>query len=219
MNEGVKNLLKRFLPSFAITYGRSLSHSLRQTISLHQSRWLLEGKKEVFLEIGASTKRAGNEWITLGFSRNCDIFWDLKRGLPFPDKSMHKIYSSHVFEHFTYKQGQELFGECHRVLVSGGIFSICVPNARLYFEAYLNDSDLSEENCLGHRPGYNNTSKIDYVNYVAYMDGEHKYMFDEDNIVVILRNVGFRNVRIRAFDPDIDLEQRRFQSIYAEAVK
>ena len=116
MNEGVKNRLKRFLPSFSITYGRAIRHLLRQTISMLQLKRLLEGRKELFLEIGASTKRAGNEWITLGLSRNCDIYWDLNRGLPFCDDSIKKIYSSHLFEHFTYKQGQELFDECYRVL-------------------------------------------------------------------------------------------------------
>lgn len=66
---------------------------------------------------------------------------------------------------------------------------------------------------------YNNTSRIDYVNYIAYMDGHHKYMFDEQNLIVILENKGFRNVRLRNFDPSLDLKERDFESIYAEAQK
>jgi len=54
---------------------------------------------------------------------------------------------------------------------------------------------------------------------MAYMDGHHRYMFDEENILIILRKAGFRNVRLRAFDAAIDIKQRDFQSIYAYAEK
>jgi len=31
-------------------------------------------------------------------------------------------------------------------------------------------------------PAWNDTTKIDYVNYTAYMDNDHRYMFDEENL-------------------------------------
>ena len=51
------------------------------------------------------------------------------------------------------------------------------------------------------------------------MDGHHKYMFDEENLLFLLKSKGFRNVHLREFDPDLDLEKRDFESIYAEANK
>ena len=36
------------------------------------------------------------------------------------------------------------------------------------------------------------------------MDQQHKYMFDEENLLNILINVGFRSVKLRSFDPFID---------------
>jgi hypothetical protein len=51
------------------------------------------------------------------------------------------------------------------------------------------------------------------------MDGEHKYMFDEENLVFILRSKGLKNVRLRQFDSSIDLQVRDFESIYAIAEK
>ena len=152
-------------------------------------------------------------------TRNCDIYWDLRRGIPFPNESISKIYSSHFFEHLSFKEGQKFLDECLRVLVPGGIFSICVPNSRMYIEAYLNNSDLNKNQFFGYKPAYNNTTKIDYVNYTAYMDGHHKYMFDEENLIYILTLKGFQNVRLRKFDPDIDRKERDFESIYADATK
>jgi hypothetical protein len=45
------------------------------------------------------------------------------------------------------------------------------------------------------------------------MDGEHKYMFDEENILYILES----NVQLRPFDPSLDMKEREYESIYAEA--
>ncbi len=109
--------------------------------------------------------------------------------------------------------------ECRRVLVPGGTFSISVPNARLYIEAYLKSDSLDENTFFTHKPAYNNTTRIDYVNYIAYMDRHHKYMFDEENLLYILKSKGFRNAHLRQFDPSLDVEVREYESIYAEAEK
>jgi predicted SAM-dependent methyltransferase len=109
--------------------------------------------------------------------------------------------------------------ECRRVLVPGGTFSICVPNAKLYLDAYVKSDSLDESRFFRWKPAYNNTTRIDYVNYIAFMEGYHKYMFDEENIVYILKSKGFRNVRVRQFDQSLDDKERDFESIYAEAEK
>lgn len=51
------------------------------------------------------------------------------------------------------------------------------------------------------------------------MDGQHKYMFDQENLVNILTKVGFNNASIRDYDNTIDLSDRQEGSIYAIAYK
>src|SRR5581483_2634355 len=152
-------------------------------------------------------------------TRSCDLYWDLRRGIPFPDARVSRIYSSHFFEHLSFRETQQFLDECRRVLAPGGRFSVCVPNARIYLEAYVKGTPLEGPEFFGYQPAYNRTTRIDYVNYTAYMAGEHKYMFDEDNLLFILSSKGFRNVRLRSFDPSLDLPERHFESIYAEAEK
>ena len=180
---------------------------------------LLKSRNEIFIELGAGDKKGKNGWVTIDIHKNSDIYWDLKNGIPFPNSSISKIYSSHFFEHLSFNETHLLLEECKRVLVDGGVFSICVPNARIYIDAYVNSATLENFEYFAYKPSYNNTSKIDYINYIAYMDGQHKYMFDEDNILAILTLNGFKNARLRSFDPNLDLKDRDFQSIYAEAEK
>jgi predicted SAM-dependent methyltransferase len=214
----LKRLVREKLPFMVPVLKGALAVAKHQA-SRSKIRRLLKEGRELFVELGAGDRKGERGWVTVDVTNGCDIFWDLRKGLPFPDESIAKIYSSHFFEHLAYEDGQRLLDECRRVLVPGGTFSICVPNARLYIQAYLQSQSLDESRFFGYKSAYNNTTKIDYVNYVAYMDGEHKYMFDEENLPHILRSKGFRNARLRKFDPGLDLQERDFESIYAEAEK
>ena len=65
----------------------------------------------------------------------------------------------------------------------------------------------------------NTGSKLDQVNYMAYMDGHHKYLFDEENLIKTLLTAGFRSAELRNFDSNLDIKERDFESIYALARK
>jgi predicted SAM-dependent methyltransferase len=174
----------------------------------------------VKIEIGSGEKIGENGWLTLDFI-GTDINWDLRNGMPFENDTIDEIYSSHLFEHLTFNEASVLFDECKRVLRPGGIFSICVPNSKRYIDAYFNKNQefWKNEQLDFLTNAYNKTTLIDYVNYIAYMDGHHKYMFDEENLLFILISHGFKNVKIREFDIKIDMLDRDFESIYAIANK
>lgn len=179
---------------------------------------LLEGKDPINLELGAG-KRKIKRWTTIDFDKDSDIVMDLSSPLPFPDNSVTQIYASHLLEHFYYLDLLNLLSECYRILNPGGIFKVAVPNARIYLEAYFNPAEFDADYYCRYKPALHYNSRMGYVNYMAYMGGHHSHMFDEENLLLILSNAGFKNVRLREFDPTLDLEQRDYESIYAEAVK
>ncbi len=218
MNSKLRKLAKERVP-FALPMARAILSCIKHRESKRKIRRLLGQRSEILIEVGSGDKRGEGGWTTIDVTRNCDIFWDLTKGIPFPDNSVAKIYSSHFFEHLSFKEAQGFLEECKRVLAPGGKFAICVPNARIYLEAYVKGAPLDPGTFFGYKPAYNHTTSIDWVNYVAYMDGEHKYMFDEENLLFILGSKGFKNVRLREFDPALDLRERDFESIYAEADK
>ncbi len=178
-------------------------------------------QNEIKLEIGAGRRFGVNGWITLDMNDGCDINWDLKYGIPFPNDSIDIIYSSHVFEHFSYSEILKLMYDCKRVLKNNGIFSISVPNAEMFINAYSKrDQNFWNSLPLQYTPAYNNTnSLIDNVNYIAYMEGHHKYMFDKENLNNILKKIEFRDIKFRDFDPSIDSIERKHESIYAVCIK
>jgi len=105
------------------------------------------------------------------------------------------------------------------VMKVNGEFSVCVPNFRLYINSYIEGKNFKDKS-LWHQPGLINTgSAIDQLNYMMYMDGQHKYMFDEENLINTLYLSGFKDVSLRDFDYTLDLKERDFESIYAVAFK
>jgi predicted SAM-dependent methyltransferase len=213
----IKLFGKRVIPASIVDAKAKLISLKKRLDSKGYITQILEKEKPIHLELGAGKKKGSQGWKTLDIDDVCDIYWDLRDGIPFPDQSIHKIYSSHLFEHLTFQQGKMLLKECSRVLVPGGHFSICVPNAKLYIEAYVNGIVLDEEHFF--KPAFNGVSPIDYVNYMAYMNGEHKYMFDKENLISILGSNGFKDAKLREFDSSLDRLERDFESIYAEAHK
>ncbi len=165
---------------------------------------------------GGDVRRDG--WLTLDIDLKSDLFWDLRRGIPFPDNSVDAIYSSHFFEHLTYRDGQAVMAEAYRVLKPGGLISVCVPDARMYIDAYLGHRELDPTREYWE-PAFISSEGIDVLNYVAYMADEHKCMFDQQGLVERLTRAGFIGSRERSFDTGLDLADRAFESIYAEAWK
>jgi len=179
---------------------------------------LLENAKCIKLELGAG-KRRMEGWTSIDLDEDADLRLDLRKPLPFPCNSVSEIYASHVLEHCYFPKIRQLVAECHRILVPGGTFKVVVPNARIYLEAYWKGNDFDYEYYCRYKPAFHYNSPIDYVNYMAYMDGHHRYMFDEDNLIKVLESEGFLAVTLREYDSLLDLERRRYESIYAEAMK
>jgi predicted SAM-dependent methyltransferase len=180
---------------------------------------LLKSSDPIKLELGAGANRGIPGWTYADLNEDCDLTLDLRQPLPLPDNCVSMIYSSHLLEHFKYSDLLKFLEECRRVLEPGGIFSAAVPNARIYLDAYQSPQAFDPGIFCRYEPAYNYNSKLDYVNYMAYMDGHHRYMFDEENLLVILEKYGFRNVKLREFDMTLDMEVRNFQTIYACGVK
>jgi len=178
---------------------------------------LLNAQNPICLDLGGADSGKGS-WTSIDMTQECDIFWDLRLPLPLPNSSVAKIYSSHLFEHLPYEQGQALIRESLRVLQPGGTFSICVPDSRIYIEAYLGIREVPSE-FYAWTPAFNQTTAIDAVNYIAFMGGAHKYMFDQENLLHILSASGLVDVYARAFDPSLDRAERDYESLYAIGTK
>lgn len=62
---------------------------------------------------------------------------NLLAGFPYQDDTFNAVYSSHVLEHFTKQQGVSLVKESYRVLKTGGVLRIVVPDFKASCDEYM----------------------------------------------------------------------------------
>ena len=101
---------------------------LRQYLNSHQVRKL---------HIGAGSK-ALLGWLNTDrySSPPRVVFLDAANPFPFRDAAFDYIYSHHVIEHLTYKQGQLMLRECFRVLKPGGSIRTATPDLETLIGLY-----------------------------------------------------------------------------------
>jgi predicted SAM-dependent methyltransferase len=190
---------------------------LNHFISIPKWKVLLK-KEKIWLELGSGVKKGKMGWITVD-DFGADICHDLTKGIPLPNESVDQIYTSHMLEHIPFKDLVIFINECFRVLKKNGSLSVCVPDASLYIKSYIDNKRFRPINQGAKSAIIDTGSFMDQVNYIAYMDQLHKYMFDSENLVKTLSMAPFTQVSLRDFDESVDLKLRNFESIYAIAIK
>ena len=147
---------------------------------------------------------------------------DIRKRIPFPTGSVLSIYSSHTFEHFTYDESQAIACECIRVLKPGGVLRIVVPDLKIFVSDYLSAYD----DPLASHKFISRLLLTSGLRDIVHSGAHHKQMFDERSLVHLLRAAGFVSPEVRSFGSsripkieEIELESRRTESLYVEAVK
>ena len=185
---------------------------------LAKKKWnKLKKNKIIKLDI-ASNQKGKNGFVAIDYLSG-DIEHDLTKPIPLENSTVDQIYTSHTLEHFKFNQIIFILRECKRLLKPGSNLKICVPNAKLYIESYIKGIKFENRKNWYEPALVDTNSKIDQLNYIAYLNGQHKYMFDDENLINILKKSGFEKVMLRDFEKDLDLEERHFESIYAVAIK
>ena len=73
------------------------------------------------------------------------VYMDATKPLPFPDDSLDYIFTEHMFEHISYRDGAGLLKEAHRILKPGGRIRIATPDLAFLVRLYNQpDTDLAK---------------------------------------------------------------------------
>ena len=107
------------------------------------------------LNLGCGT-RIHPEWINVDFiSRGSGVIeHDLRKGLPFESEEFDAAYHSHLLERLSKNEGKHLIQECYRVLKSGGVLRVAVPDLENIVREYLKWLDLAEKGVIGAEDNY-----------------------------------------------------------------
>ena len=89
------------------------------------------------LHIGGERVRDGWRILNAQPKAGVDFVGDIRDLAQFPTESVDEIYASHVFEHVPQWDVVRTLSGIHRVLRSGGIFSVSVPDMDVLCKAFV----------------------------------------------------------------------------------
>ena len=191
-------------------------------LNCHQSLQQFKSNKvgenlKLNLGCGSNIKKG---WLNIDMFPPAELVLDLREKLPFANNSCRMIYSEHFLEHLDYPGTAENFLlEAFRVLQQGGVFSLGVPDTEWPLREYRQQIDGGYyDTCKMWRHQWCATH-LDHINQHFREHGQHKFAYDYETLATRLATAGFRDIRKRAFDPDLDTEKRRIGTLYVEAVK
>src|SRR5687768_7431124 len=64
------------------------------------------------------------------------VYWDLRKGIPYPPGSFDAVYHSHFLEHLDRANGASMLRECQKALKPGGILRVVVPDLQYLTNRY-----------------------------------------------------------------------------------
>lgn len=129
---------------------------------------------------------------------------DLRRPLPWPDRSVEIVYSSHTLEHFTKAEGARLIKECWRVLKGGGLIRIVVPDLAYFVGRYqkgeFHADDFVEELGVLFEPRKGVLGRFT----APFIQFPHRCMYDSNALLRLLKETGFEAHLERPFTSRIE---------------
>jgi predicted SAM-dependent methyltransferase len=124
-----------------------------------------------------------------------DVLADFTAALPFRTGSIDLLHSEDLLEHLDEQSGKRFLAECHRVLRPRGVMRLLTPDLRALVErVYLQREPRHLAWCGAHLSA---SSPCEALNMHLRMNGEHRFVYDEEHLTETLTALGFRVRRVR----------------------
>jgi len=182
-----------------------------------------ETKRRVALHVGSGGHYIKG-WINIDFlaAPPVDVSADASAALPFRSNSVDYIHSEDFIEHVEFDGGKRFVEEAFRVLRPGGVMRLLTPDLRALIRRVY---DARESDHIAWCKQYLGADgPCESLNMHLRMNGEHRFVYDEECLFGILRGAGFTLRRVRwnaSSDPWLRyLDLRDFGlNLFVEAVK
>jgi predicted SAM-dependent methyltransferase len=181
---------------------------------------LLSTATDLHLNLGCGSKLKQG-WCNVDLmTKSADFRLDLREPWPFGSGSAKTVYSEHFFEHLDYPlETAHFINESHRVLQPGGMLHIGVPGTAWLMRSYGDSSSLYWKlaKTIWH-PAICRTW-MHHINHHFRQEGQHKYAWDLETLLDVLRENGFQHPAKRPWNSFLDSDDRRVNTLYAVARK
>lgn len=148
---------------------------------------------------------------------------DLRKPLPYKDRSVDAIFHEHFIEHLTKTEAEAFLRDCYRVLKKGKAMRIGWPDLKKLITAYTFRQKKYSNYVTPFLEDHHYGKDWDEIFSDCLFNWEHKYAYTAKHLMKALESAGFKNVQIKKHgqsDYDIALDFRNDPATtYIEATK
>lgn len=163
----------------------------------------------------------------IAFAAKNSIEWaDATKRIPLADGSVQALYSSHMLEHLDRAEAALFLKEARRVLRSGGVIRIAVPDLALHVRQYLYSGDADALVQATYLTQPKPRTMLQKLKLLVVGGRHHHWMYDGHSLCRLLELSGFDSAtalapgQTRIPNPgQLDLSERASDSVYVEAVR
>lgn len=165
------------------------------------------------------------------------VYVDVGKRLPFDDDTFDYVFSEHLIEHLTYREGADFLRECFRILKPGGTIRVATPDLAFLIGLYSPGKNLLQQRYVTWAaetflPNAAACQDVRVINNFFHNWG-HRFIYDFKTIEDSLKKVGFVTLRRRnvgeSDDPELNgveshhlvipEEYNRLETMVVEALK
>jgi predicted SAM-dependent methyltransferase len=153
----------------------------------------LAGHSPLLLHLGSGGEPKPG-WVNMDLIGDpVEVAWNMARPLPFDSRSVDGIFHEHMLECLPIEVGSSFLGECYRVLRSGGVLRVAVPDAGLLVQSCADGGSGAIEETRPGRP--TPLLAMQEIFYWYY----HVMMYDFATLELVLRASGFEEIEQKSF--------------------
>ena len=164
-----------------------------------------------------SGDRLRTGWVNIDIHPAADLRLDVRRPWPFADGCAAEVYAEHLFEHLAWPEETSHFlAEARRVLRSGGVLRLSVPDLARHVRAYAG-RDAAFRKAFEPFLPVGAVTRADALNHHFRQDGEHLYSYDAETLADRLAAAGFEEPKEVGPSRDYEQASRDFESLVMTA--
>jgi predicted SAM-dependent methyltransferase len=126
------------------------------------------------------------------------MYLDATKPFSFPDATFDYIYSEHMIEHVSWRDGLKMLSECRRVLKPGGVLRVATPDLAVMAGLLTDHREIArryitwvQEFAFKDTPVRSTAFAIN----CAFSNWGHKFIYDAETLELTMRLAGFNGTR------------------------
>jgi len=139
-------------------------------------------------------------WLNTDYDSKLPVvmYLDTRQPFPFKEETFDYVFSEHIIEHMSYRDGEKMLTECFRVLKRFGKIRISTPDLAFLIDLTKpNKSDLQRAYIKWaantYIPGAPDDNEIFVINNFV-RDWGHIFIYDENTLRGAMTNAGFKTI-------------------------